>query len=58
MAKMGRPKIPKEQRRSERITFRVTAVLRKALNKQARREKKKLGAYIADVLENKIERGE
>lgn len=55
---MGRPTIPKRQRRNKRITFRVTAALRKALNKRAKREKKKLGAYIADVLQNEIERGE
>lgn len=48
---MGRPKIPKEQRRSEKITFRATAALRKDLEKRAKREKKTLGSYIADVLE-------
>ena len=57
---MGRPPLPKKQRRSVRITFRATAALRKALKKQAEREEKTLGTYIADVLQSKIddERGE
>jgi predicted HicB family RNase H-like nuclease len=56
--KMGRPPLPKEQVRSVRITFRVTAALRKALEKRAKQERESLGKYIAGVLQSTIERGE
>ena len=57
---MGRPTIPKKQRRSVKITFRATAGLRRDLEKQAEQEQKTLGTYIADILQNVInkERGE
>ncbi len=58
MAKMGRPPLPKKQRRNVKITFRVTAALRRGLQKQAKRERKTVGTYIADVLQNVIERDE
>jgi predicted HicB family RNase H-like nuclease len=58
MAKMGRPPLLKKQRRSERITFRVTAALRKALKKKAEQENKSLGTYIVGVLQGMTERDE
>ena len=54
---MGRPPLLKKERRSERITFRVTAALRKALKKKAEQENKSLGTYIVGVLQSMIERG-
>ena len=55
---MGRPILPKDKLRSEKITFRATPALRRALEKRAQREKKTLGTYIVSVLQNIIERGE
>lgn len=55
---MGRPPLPKKQRRSEKITFRATAALRQALEKKAGQKKKSLGAYIASVLQDKIDEDE
>ena len=54
--KTGPKPIPKAQRRSVRITFRVTVAMRKTLDKRAQQEKKTLGTFIADVLQNEIER--
>jgi len=48
--------MPKAQRRSAKITFRTTPALRKALDKIAKQEGKTVGTYIADVLQNEIER--
>jgi hypothetical protein len=56
--KMGRKPLPKAKRRSVKITFRATSALRKALDKNARREDKTTGTYIADVLQKQIERSE
>ena len=54
--KPGRKPMPKAQRRSAKITFRTTPALRKALDKIAKQEGKTVGTYIADVLQNEIER--
>jgi predicted HicB family RNase H-like nuclease len=56
MAKMGRPLLPKKQRRSVKITFRVTSALQKALEQRAKQEKKIVGRFIRDLLEREIAR--
>jgi len=53
---MGRPLLPKKQRRSARITFRITSSLQKALEQRAKQEKKPLAKYVRDLLEREIER--
>ena len=57
---MGRPKLPRKKLRSAIFNFRMTASLRKALERRAKQEGKTLGKYINDVLQSKIddERGE
>lgn len=58
---MGRPKLPKKKVRSAKLSLRMTAALRKALERRAKRECKSLGAYICGVLQSRIdedERGE
>ena len=57
---MGRPKLPKKLARSAKLSLRMTASLRKALERRAKQEGKSLCAYICDVLQSKIddERGE
>ena len=56
---MGRPKLPKQHVRSAKLSLRMTAALRKALEKKAKREAKSLGAYICGVLQSMIdERGQ
>ncbi len=57
---MGRPKLPKKKVRSAKLSLRMTAALRKALECRAKREEKSLCAYICDVLQSKIddERGD
>jgi predicted HicB family RNase H-like nuclease len=56
--KMGRPRLPKRHVRSAKLSLRMTATLRKAVEKQAKRENKSLGTYVANVLQAQIERSE
>jgi uncharacterized protein (DUF1778 family) len=53
--KRGRPKMLESERRGTRINFRLTSDMRKSLEKAAKREGKKLSAYIEDILKNHIE---
>ena len=57
---MGRPKLSRKKVRGVKFNFRMTANLRKALERRAKQEGKSLGTYICDVLQSKIddERGE
>ena len=55
---MGRPKLSKKKVRIAKVNFRMTAGLRKALEKQAKHEGKSLSGYITDILEKSVERGE
>jgi predicted HicB family RNase H-like nuclease len=55
--RMGRPPIPKHQRKSVRLSFRVTAALHKSLVETAEREGKSVGKYISDILANVVEGG-
>ena len=52
---MGRPKLPKNKVRSAKLSLRMTAALRKVLERRAKRECKSLGTYICDVLQSKID---
>ena len=54
---MGRPPLPKTERRSVKVSFRVTAALHKAIAEAARRESKSIGKYISETLEGRIEGG-
>lgn len=53
--KRGRPKISKAERKGTRINFRLTVNMRKSLESAAKREGKKLSAYIEDVLKKIVE---
>ena len=55
--RMGRPPLPKAERRSVKISFRVTVTLHKAVVEAAEREGKSVGTYIADILANVVEGG-
>jgi len=54
---MGRPPIPKAQRKSVRLSFRMTAALHQAVVDAAEREGKSVGKYITETLEGRIEGG-
>jgi len=56
--KMGRPILPKDKLRGEKISFRAIPALRAAIEKQAKRERKTLSAYIVGVLQSMTERSE
>jgi len=49
-SKMGRPPIPKAQRRSVKLSLRITAALHKAVGKAADAQGKTIGSYVNDVL--------
>jgi predicted HicB family RNase H-like nuclease len=55
--RMGRPPIPKHQRKSVRLSFRVTAALHKTVVEAAKRKGKSVGTYIADALAKMAEGG-
>jgi predicted HicB family RNase H-like nuclease len=55
--RMGRPPIPKAQRKSVRLSFRVTASLHKAVVEAAKREGKSVGRFITDTLVNAVKGG-
>ncbi len=57
-ARMGRPPIPKAQRRSVKLSLRITAALRTALGKAAKTQGKTIGSYVNDILENAVKGGE
>ncbi len=54
---MGRPPLPKTERRSVKVSFRITAALNKAIAEAAEREGKSVGKYITETLEGRIEGG-
>ncbi len=54
---MGRPPLPKAERRSVKVSFRVTAELHKVIAEAARREGKSVGKYITEALESRTEGG-
>jgi len=56
--KMGRPPIPKTQRKSEKVFFRATPAFRRALTDAAKREGKDLTTFIRDTLHEKLTGGE
>ena len=53
--KRGRPKMLKDERKGTRINFRLTVNMRNSLERVAKREGKKLSAYIEDILKKIIE---
>jgi len=55
--RMGRPPLPKAERRSVKVSFRATAALHKAVVEAAEREGKSVGKYITDALVNLVEGG-
>ena len=55
---MGRPPIPKTQRKSEKVFFRATPAFRRALTDAAKREGKDLTTFIRDTLHEKLTGGE
>lgn len=56
--KMGRPKLPKDEAKSAKISLRLTPALRKAVEQRVKKEKKSMCEYIIGKLQNIIERGE
>jgi predicted HicB family RNase H-like nuclease len=55
--RMGRPPLPKAERRSVKVSFRVTATLHKAVVEAAKREGKSVGKFITDGLVTLVEGG-
>jgi predicted HicB family RNase H-like nuclease len=54
---MGRPPLPKAQRRSVKVSFRATAALHSAVVEAAKREGKSVGKYITDALAQAVKGG-
>jgi predicted HicB family RNase H-like nuclease len=55
--RMGRPPLPKAQRRSVKVSFRATAALHSAVVEAAKREGKSVGKYITDALAQAVKGG-
>lgn len=56
--KMGRPPLPKSQRKSVRLSFRMTDALHSTVSRVAKSQGKSVSAYILDIVEDAVEGGE
>lgn len=55
--RMGRPPIPAAQRKSVKLSLRVTAALHKAIGQAAKAQRKSIGSYVSDTLEAAVKGG-
>jgi len=56
--RMGRPPIPAAQRKSVKLSLRVTTSLHKAVSRAAKAQGQSIGRYINDALEAAVKGGE
>lgn len=56
--RMGRPPLPKNQRRSRKVFFRVTPAIYKALVQVARQAGKPVSEFVSDLVKETVEKGE
>lgn len=54
---MGRPPIPKAQRKCVRLSFRLTPASHKAIVQAAKQRGKSVGEFISDALKTVMEGG-
>jgi predicted HicB family RNase H-like nuclease len=55
--RMGRPPLPKAERKSVRLSFRVTAAMYKAVAEAAKQEGKSVGRFVNETLETRLKGG-